>query len=63
MRDVVIVEAGRSAIGKRSGSLAHTHPLDLLGPVQMGVIERAGVDPATSARSSAAASTRSAPRR
>jgi len=44
--DVVIVEAGRSAIGRRGGSLAQVHPADVLGPVQMGVLARAGVDAA-----------------
>src|SRR3954454_2814886 len=44
MRDVVIVEAGRSPIGKRNGSLAGTHPADMLGPVQLEVLRRAGVD-------------------
>jgi len=44
MRDVVIVEAGRSAIGKRGGSLAAAHPADVLGPVQMEVIRRAGLE-------------------
>jgi acetyl-CoA C-acetyltransferase len=44
--DVVIVEAGRSAIGKRGGSLSVTHPADVLGPVQMEVLARAGLDPA-----------------
>ena len=34
--DVVIVAAVRSAIGKRNGTLAHTHPADLRGQVQMG---------------------------
>jgi acetyl-CoA C-acetyltransferase len=45
MTDVVIVEAGRSPVGKRGGSLAQVHPADVLGPVQMGVLARAGVDP------------------
>ena len=45
MPDVVIVEAVRSAIGKKNGSLAKTHPADVLGPVQMAVLERADVDP------------------
>ncbi|MGD9750159.1 MAG: acetyl-CoA C-acyltransferase [Acidimicrobiia bacterium] len=44
MRDVVIVEAGRSAIGKRGGSLAQVHPADTLGPVMMEVIRRAGLE-------------------
>ena len=37
MTDVVIVEAGRSPIGKRNGSLAGAHPADVLGPVMMEV--------------------------
>ena len=48
MTDVVIVEAVRSAVGKKNGTLGHTHPADILGPVQMACL---------------AASTRSAPRR
>jgi acetyl-CoA C-acetyltransferase len=44
--DVVIVEAGRSAIGRRNGSLAGAHPADVLGPVMMEVIKRAGVSSA-----------------
>ncbi len=43
MQEVVIVEAGRSAIGKRNGSLAGAHPADILGPVMMEVINRAGI--------------------
>jgi acetyl-CoA C-acetyltransferase len=46
VREVVIVEAARSALGRRNGTLSHTHPVDLLGPVQAAVLERAGVDPA-----------------
>jgi acetyl-CoA C-acetyltransferase len=46
MTDVVIVQAGRSAIGRKKGSFAHVHPNDVLGPVQMAVLARAGVDPA-----------------
>ena len=45
MTDVVIVEAGRSPIGRRGGSLSTTHPADVLGPVQMEVLRRAGLDP------------------
>ena len=44
MREVVIVEVARSPIGKRNGSLATTHPADTLGPVQMEVLRRAGVE-------------------
>ncbi len=46
MREVVIVEAVRSAVGRKNGTLANTHPNDILGPVQMAAIERAGIDPA-----------------
>jgi acetyl-CoA C-acetyltransferase len=45
MREVVIVEAGRSAVGKKNGALAQAHPADVLGPVQMEVLRRAGVSP------------------
>ena len=44
MNEVVIVEAGRSAVGKRNGSLAGAHPADVLGPVLMEVLSRAGID-------------------
>ena len=44
MRDVVIVEAGRSPIGKKNGSLATAHPADVLGPIQMEVLRRAGLE-------------------
>jgi acetyl-CoA C-acetyltransferase len=46
MRDVVIVEAVRSPIGRRKGGLAGLHPADLLGAVQRAALERSGVDPA-----------------
>jgi len=45
MREAVIVEAVRSPIGKRNGSLAGTHPVDLLAHVLKAVVERSGVDP------------------
>lgn len=44
MNDVVILEAARSAIGKRGGALSAVHPTDVLGPVQMETLRRAGVD-------------------
>ena len=43
MNEVVIVEAGRSPVGKRNGSLAGTHPTDVLGQVITGVLGRACV--------------------
>jgi acetyl-CoA C-acetyltransferase len=41
----VIIEAVRTPIGKRQGSLSAVHPAHLLGLVQRAVIERAGVRP------------------
>jgi acetyl-CoA C-acetyltransferase len=45
MREVVIVEAVRTAVGRRNGTLAQTHPIDILGPVQAAVLSRVGLDP------------------
>ena len=45
MREAVIVEAVRSPIGKRNGSLLQTHPVDLLAHVLQELVTRAGVDP------------------
>jgi acetyl-CoA acyltransferase len=45
MREAVIVEAVRTPIGKRNGSLKDTHPVDLLAEVLKEVVGRAGVDP------------------
>ena len=45
MREVMIVEAVRSPIGRRNGGLSGLHPADLLGAVQRAAVERAGVDP------------------
>ena len=47
MREVVIVEAGRSPIGKKNGALSAAHPTELLGQVMMAVLERAGVPSAS----------------
>jgi acetyl-CoA C-acetyltransferase len=41
----VIVEAGRTAVGKRNGVLADVHAAHLLSKAQAGVLERAGVAP------------------
>jgi acetyl-CoA C-acetyltransferase len=43
----VIVEAGRTAIGKRNGHFADVHAATLLSRAQLGVIQRAGIDPAS----------------
>src|SRR6266581_3651226 len=45
IREAVIVEAVRSPIGKRNGSLKDTHPVDLLSEVLKEVVARASVDP------------------
>jgi acetyl-CoA acetyltransferase family protein len=44
-RDVVIVEAVRTAVGRRGGSLSGTHPVVLLSKVLDEVMSRAGVKP------------------
>jgi acetyl-CoA C-acetyltransferase len=44
MREVVVIDAVRTAVGKRNGSLAHTHTNDLLGNVLATVIQRNGLD-------------------
>ena len=45
MRDVVIVEAVRTPIGRRNGGLSTMHALDLLGAAQRALFDRSGVDP------------------
>jgi acetyl-CoA acetyltransferase family protein len=45
IREAVIVEAVRTPIGKRNGSLKDTHPVDLLAEVLKEVVNRSGVDP------------------
>src|SRR5437868_9408215 len=48
-REVVIVEAARTAIGRghsEKGIFKDTHPNELLGTVYKAVIERAGIEPA-----------------
>ncbi|HEX9776406.1 MAG TPA: acetyl-CoA C-acyltransferase [Actinomycetota bacterium] len=46
MREAVIVGAVRTPLGKRGGSLAEIHPVDLLGKTLKELFERTGVDPA-----------------
>ena len=43
-REVVIVEAVRSPIGKRGGGLSTMHSVDLLAAVQKELIDRSGID-------------------
>ena len=45
MGDAVIVEAVRSAHGKRNGTLASVHPVDLMADVLNALVERTGLDP------------------
>ena len=46
MKDVVIIDGVRSAIGKYGGGLAGVRPDDLLGEVYKGLVQRTGIDPA-----------------
>ena len=46
MREVVIVDAVRSPVGRVGGALAAVRPDDLLSYVLKGLIERTGIDPA-----------------
>ena len=45
MRDVVIVEAVRTPVGRRGGGLSTSHSVDVLGTVQRALFDRTGVDP------------------
>src|SRR3954447_7301950 len=46
MPEAFIVEAVRTPIGKRNGSLAEVHPVDLSAHVLRALANRAGIDPA-----------------
>jgi acetyl-CoA acyltransferase len=46
MRDAVIVDAVRTPIGKRNGSLTDIHPADLTAHVLNALVGRTGLDPA-----------------
>jgi len=45
MGEVLIIDAVRSAVGRKNGTLARTSANDLLGTVQKAVIQRTGIDP------------------
>jgi acetyl-CoA C-acetyltransferase len=45
MRDVFIVEAARSPLGRRGKGLAGLHPAELLGRVQKAALDRSGIGP------------------
>ncbi|GAA2097603.1 MULTISPECIES: thiolase family protein [Brevibacterium] len=46
MPEAVIVDAARTAVGKRGGALREIHPVDLSAHVVRGLVERTGIDPA-----------------
>ncbi|MFI6953535.1 thiolase family protein [Nocardia sp. NPDC050408] len=46
MRDAVIVDAVRTPIGKRNGTLGPVHAADLSAKVLNALVERTGIDPA-----------------
>lgn len=46
MREVVIIDGVRSAIGKYGGGLSKIRPDDLLADVYKGLVDRTGIDPA-----------------
>ncbi len=43
VNEVVVVDAVRSAVGRKEGALGYVHPTDTLGPVIMAVLERNGL--------------------
>lgn len=43
--EAYVIEALRTPVGKRNGSLAHVHPADLGAHVIREVVERTGIDP------------------
>src|SRR5215813_3199433 len=45
IREAVIVDTARTAIGKRKGALATWHPTDLLGFTLNALVEKTGIDP------------------
>ncbi|MGH2784049.1 MAG: acetyl-CoA C-acetyltransferase [Actinomycetota bacterium] len=47
MAEAYIIEAARTPVGKRGGSLSQMHPADLGAHILKAVVERSGVDPAT----------------
>jgi acetyl-CoA C-acetyltransferase len=46
LREVVIVDAVRSPIGRKNGALSHSHSVDVLAGLQKSLFSRTGVDPA-----------------
>ncbi|MDQ2627814.1 MAG: acetyl-CoA C-acetyltransferase [Actinomycetota bacterium] len=46
MSQAYVIDAARTAVGKRNGSLAGVHPVDLGALAFRGLLDRVGVDPA-----------------
>ena len=63
IREAVIVEAVRTPIGKRDGSLKGIHPVDLLAEALKEAVNRAGVEGTTTWMLSSAARVRNRSRR
>lgn len=55
MPEAVVCAAVRTPIGKRKGSLAEVHPVDLSAAVLTALAERTGIDPPSSTTSCGAA--------
>lgn len=45
MGEVLILDAVRTPIGRRNGTLAKSHANDVLGAAQRAIVERTGIDP------------------
>ena len=45
MPEAYVIDAVRTAVGKRNGSLAHVHPIDLGVVAFRGIFDRVDVDP------------------
>lgn len=45
MREAVVVEAVRTPIGRRGGSLSELHPVDLSAQILVALLERTGIEP------------------
>jgi acetyl-CoA C-acetyltransferase len=45
MTEVLILDAVRTAIGRRNGTLARSHANDVLGAVQKSIVDRTDIDP------------------
>ena len=46
MREAVIVEAVRTPVGRRNGTLSRVEPIRLASSILRALIQRTGIDPA-----------------